>query len=1086
MKLEGVDDVYELSPLQEGILFHSLYDPNTGVYIEQITMTLEGDLDRSAFERAWANMVDRHPIFRTSFHWREIGKSLQVVHGHVDLDIADLDWSMFPPAEQDRRLEEMALADRLQGFDHTNAPLMRLTLIRMGPGRHLFFWSFAHILMDGWSFGLAFHEFAAGYNAYAQGREPELPPARPYRDYVAWWKRQDTSAAEAYWREALAGFEPPPALDLGRVTEDLGDGPTHRVVPDVSLGDLVPRLDEVARRNGLTLNTIMQGAWSLLLSRYLRQDDVIAGSTGTQRPSDLAGAEQIMGPMLATIPVRATVDPDAGIVPWLQGLQTAMAEAREHGNMSVPDIRRHAGLPGDVPLLETDLAFENVPVPELVLHEVEITDSTYDGRPHFPLIMVIVPGEGLAPRMVYDARRFPRPAVERLLGHFHTILGGIADDPDAKLGEIEMLTEEERAALRAEADTPAGDAPERTAPRRLHETFAERALATPDAVAVECEDDRLTYAELDARSARLAARLGELGVNRGDRVALCLERSADMVVSILGVLRSGAAYVPLGLDHPRERLEYVVRDSGARVLVTHAAAREHAPAVDGAVVDLDADADALGACAPDGAEVAGDPGDVAYVLYTSGSTGRPKGVRVTHANVARLLTTALPLFTLSPGDGWAMFHAYTFDVSVFEMWGALTSGGRLVVVPYWVTRSPDLLDGLLRERDVAVLSQTPSAFRSWATYVLESGTAEPPAGLTSVVMAGEYLDVRTVEPWLERFGDERPWLVNMYGATETTVHTTFHRITRADLADPSCSNVGRPLADLRVHLLDHHRRTVPSGVPGEVYVAGAGVAPGYQNLPELTERSFVTDPASGERMYRTGDLARYLEGGDLEILGRIDLQVKIRGFRVEPGEVESVLRALDSVRDVVVTVHGGGSGDARLAAYVAPSGGAEDTAEEDLVHALREAARERLPAYMVPSFFVVLDALPLTPSGKVDRTALPSPGGSRAAAGEYVAPRTDLEEKIAKVWSDVLGVDRVGAFDDFFALGGHSLLATRLAFQLRAALDVDVPVRTLFERPTVAALAETVDAVGADAERARPTIARRPRVAVGATDERVS
>lgn len=1080
MKLEGVEDVYELSPLQEGILFHSLYDPNTGVYVEQITLTLDGELDRPAFDRAWRNMIERHPIFRTSFHWREAGKSLQVVHKEVGLDIVDLDWGALPPEEQDRRLAEMALADRLQGFDHAKAPLMRMTLIRLGENRHLFFWSFAHILMDGWSFGLAFQEFADGYNAFAQGEEPVLRPARSYRDYVAWWHRQDTTRAEEFWHETLAGFEPPPALDLGPVTEDLGEGPTHRVVPDVALGELVPRLDEIARGNGLTLNTIMQGAWSILLSRYLRHDDVVAGSTGTQRPSGLIGAEEIIGPMLATIPVRATVDPDAPLIPWLRDLQARMAQAREHGNMSVPDIRANAGLPASVPLLETDLAFENVPVPEMSLHGVRISESTYDGRPHFPIIMIIVPGEGLPPRMVYDARRFPGPAVERLLGHFHTILGSIADDPGRPLGRIEMLSADERAAPAPVRETV-------PAARRVPETFGDQALRTPGAVAVECDDVRLTYAELNERASRLACHLRGLGVGRGDRVALCLGRSADLPVAILGVWRSGAAYVPLAVDDPPERLEYIAADSGARAVVTHAAVRDKVPSLDGPVVDLDADARAIASAEPVD-PAATSPGtsleDLAYVLYTSGSTGRPKGVRVTHRNIARLFTAALPNFEVGAGDGWALFHACTFDVSVFEMWGALTTGGRLVVVPHWVTRSPDLLDALLREKEVAVLCQTPSAFRSWQAYALDAGDGKP-GELRYVVLAGERLDARAVEPWLDRHGDDRPWLVNMYGPTETAVYVTFHRITRADLDVPDRSVIGRPLPDLRIDLLDQHLRPVPPGVPGEMYVSGPAVALGYQNLPGLTERCFLPDGEPGVRRYRTGDLARRLEDGELEFLGRVDLQVKVRGFRVEPGEIESVLRTVDGVRDAVVVAREYGPGDVRLAAYAVLDRAPDEAEEPEAVRSLRESAQARLPEYMVPSFFVVLPELPLTVSGKVDRAALPEPGGSRAAAGEYVAPRSEAEEKVAQVWSEVLGVERVGVHDDFFALGGHSLLATRLAFQLRNALGVEVPVRTLFEKPTVADLAAALGTASGEEER-KPTIARRPRVAVGAADRGAS
>ena len=680
--------------------------------------------------------------------------------------------------------------------------------------------------------------------------------------------------------------------------------------------------------------------------------------------------------------------------------------------------------------------------------------------------------------MVYDARRFPGAAVERLLGHFHHILGDIADDPNRPLGDIEMLSEAERV-------SPA--AGERPAPpeRRIPETFGDQARRTPDAVAVECEDDRLTYAELDERASRLAGHLRGLGIGRGDRVALCLGRSARPA-----------------RRHPRRvaqrrRVRPARRGRPARAAGLHRrrlrrARRGHPRlrARQGAVAGRPGRGpgrrrrgDRRGR-AGERARTRSDLGvdDLAYVLYTSGSTGRPKGVQVTHANVARLLTATLPRFEVAPGDGWALFHASTFDVSVFEMWGALTTGGRLVVVPHWVTRSPDLLDGLLRERHVTVMCQTPSAFRSWQAYALDAGDTRP-EDLRYVVLAGERVDARTVEPWLDRHGDERPWLVNMYGPTETAVYVTFHRITRADLAEPDRSNIGLPLPDLRIHLLDQHQRPVPPGVPGEMYVSGPAVARGYQNLPDLTERCFLPDPSSpGARMYRTGDLARRLGNGELEFLGRVDLQVKVRGFRVEPGEIESVLRTIDDVRDAVVVAKEYGPGDVRLAAYAVVSGDVSGEAEESAaVQALRENAQARLPEYMVPSFFVVLPELPLTVSGKVDRAALPEPGGSRAAAGEYVAPRSEVEEKVAEVWSEVLGVERVGVHDDFFALGGHSLLATRLAFQLRNSLGVEVPVRTLFEKPTVAELAATIDASAGDGESA-PTIARRPRVAVGAAD----
>jgi surfactin family lipopeptide synthetase C len=1071
MKPADLQDVYELSPIQEGMLFHSLLDPESGVYVEQLHFTLRGAVDVDAFRRAWQDMVDRHPIFRTGFHWEEVGKSLQAVHAGTTIPVEELDWRDVPAADLERRHREFAREERRRGFDLRRPPLMRLVLIRLEEDLTRFFWSFPHIVMDGWSFGLALQEFATLYAAHAQGLPIELPPARPYRDYVGWWKRQDMAPAEAYWRRTLAGFEPPAALESGPAPRHDGaeDGPTHGYVPDASLGGLVRDLQEVAREHRLTLNTIVQGAWLILLSRYLGRDDVVSGATSTHRPATLPGAQTIVGPMLSTMPVRARVEPGEPLVAWLQRLQSAMAEAREHGDVPLHLFGQWAGTPPGTPLFETDLAFENAPAPEIGLHGLDVVDFGYDGRPHYPLTMVVFPQEDLPPRLIYDRRRYTPEAAARLLGHFRAILTNIAADPAARVGDIEMLTAEEREQLREWARTT----PQQAAPC-LHERFAEQAARTPDAVAVTSGGESLTYRELDEQANRLARRLQELGAGPGRRVGLCLGRSAHTLVGVLGVLKSGAAYVPLDLTHPAERMEYILRDAEVTVLVTHQAAAERAPSFDGPTVCLDTDAGALAAQDPTAPACGAEPGDLAYVIYTSGSTGRPKGVQVTHANVVRLVTGAGRLFDFRADDVWSLFHSYAFDVSVFEMWGAFLNGARLAVVPHDVSRSAEALRALVRDEKVTVFSQTPSAFRAFMDADRDHDPAE--LGLRYVVFAGEYLDTPLLAPWIGRHGDERPHLINMYGITETTVHSTFRRITAADLDSPVRSNIGRPLPDLRIHLLDPHGRPVPVGVAGEIHVGGPGVARGYQNLPELTAERFLPDPFTDEpdaRMYRSGDIARRLENGELESIGRADFQVKIRGFRVELGEIEAVLSAHPRVREAVVTARSHGPGDIRLAAYVVPDGTGDGLARD-----LRTHARARLPEYMVPAHVVELATMPLTANGKIDRRALPAPDADRPdLAADYVAPRTPAEKDVAQIWSDVLGVERVGVHDDFFDLGGHSLLATRVVSRLRAVLGADVAVRTLFDRPTVAelcaALAEQESAAPQDGPR---PIAARPRV----------
>ncbi|MFC4494856.1 amino acid adenylation domain-containing protein [Streptomyces ovatisporus] len=1086
MKPENLQDVYELTPIQEGMLFHSLFAPESGVYLEQLSFTLSGHVDPAAFRKAWQDVAGRHPILRTGFHWEEVGKSLQAVHRHVDVPVEEHDWRDVPPGEREGRYEAFRAEQRRLGFDLRRPPLMKLALIRLEDGLYRLFWSFPHLIMDGWSFGLVLQEFAALYAAHCRAEPSGLAPARSYRDYVAWWKQHDMKGAEAFWRRELAGYVPSPALEIGPPATEL-QGPTHSFVPDRSLGSLVRDLDELARENRLTLNTLVQGAWLLLLGRYTGRDDVISGATSTHRPSDLPGAETIVGPMITTTPVRARIDPAERLLPWLRRLQDSMTAAREHADVPLHLFPQWAELPGGHTLFETDLAFENTPPPDMALHGLEITGFSYDGRPHYPLTMVVFPQEDLPPRLVHDRRRFPEPVAETLLSHFNHLLGGMAGDPGRTLGEIEPYTPEERVGLLDGGHRP--EAVAEDADACLHEIFSRQAARTPDTVALVCGTDTLTYRELEERANRLAHHLRDLGAGPEERVGLCLERSSDMVVGVLGVLKSGAAYVPLDLAQPRERMAYVLADAGASLLVTHGAAAEHAPGFDGRVVDLDRDADAILARETSAPSPDTGPSGLAYVIYTSGSTGRPKGVELPHSNVVRLVRGAERLLDTGAEDVWSLCHSYAFDVSVYEMWGAFATGARLVVVPRETVRAPDALHTLLAEEGVTVFSQTPSAFRPYMQHAVESDAKQPP--LRYVLFAGEYLDVPALAPWFDHFGDDEPRLVNLYGITEVTVHATFHRVTRQDLASGVRSNIGCPLPDLSIRLLDKHLRPVPRGVAGEMYVSGPGVARGYRNLPELTEERFLPDPfaGGGGRMYRSGDLARQLPDGELEVLGRVDDQVKVRGFRVEPGEIEQVLKDHPAVRDVLVVPLEDRPGDVRLVAYaVVPGVGERDTdAREGTAAELIGLARAGLPEYMVPAAAVLLDALPLTANGKVDRRALPAPGtGRTGASGEYVAPRDEVEEQIAQVWSELLGVDRVGAYDDFFELGGHSLLATRVTGRLKAALHKDVRVRTLFEQPVLAAFAAELSgtaALGSGGPElvAKPRTSRPRRKAAGRT-----
>ncbi|HEX9939834.1 MAG TPA: amino acid adenylation domain-containing protein, partial [Longimicrobium sp.] len=767
----------------------------------------------------------------------------------------------------------------------------------------------------------------------------------------------------------------------------------------------------------------------------------------------------MVGLFINTVPVLVRIPAAVPVADWLRALQNEQAEARDHELTPLARVRAWSGLAGDAPLFETLFVYENFPFGGGGGGDEEppftVTSSRAAERTNYPLSLVMAPAEGgMRATATYDAERLDPERVPALLAGYLAVLEQIIAGA-AVTGALTPVDAGERAALIAAGSATASFPVARSLPA----LFAQQAARTPGAFALTFGGESVTYAELDARANRLAHRLVKLGARADSLVGLFVDRSAETVVGILAILKAGAAYLPLDPAYPEDRLAYMLEDSGVSIVVTTAALRGRVPAGT-TTLCLQCDADAIVAEPSDAPAIDISPESLAYVIYTSGSTGRPKGVQVTHANVARLFSATDAWFGFGAEDVWTLFHSYAFDFSVWEIWGALLYGGRLVVVPFDVSRSPDDFYALLSAEGVTVLNQTPSAFRQLMRVDEEAaGRGEMrELALRYVVFGGEALEPATLRGWVERRGDDRPRLVNMYGITETTVHVTYRVIRVADTVDGSASPIGIPIPDLAVHLLDRDGRLVPTGVVGEMYVGGAGVARGYLGRPELTAQRFIPDPFSADpqaRLYRSGDLARRLADGSLEFQGRADEQVKVRGFRIEPGEIESALLSHPNVREAVVLARGEGEAR-RLVAWVVGDG--VDAA------ALRTHLLDRLPDYMVPAAWAFLDALPLTRNGKVDRRALPEPDAAAAAGDEYVAPRTPVEETLARVWSEVLRVERVGVHDDFFALGGDSILSLQVI--ARAAKEgVRVTPRQVFEHPTVAGLAAVAGGAGAEAEQ---------------------
>jgi amino acid adenylation domain-containing protein len=1084
-------------------------EPGSAVYNMPLALliegeSLEGELAEEQLAAVFGELARRHETLRTTFISGADGP-LQVVHPAAawPFALASIDLSALGEEERRRELTRRVAEESLRPFDLARGPLLRGTLVRLAARENALLLTLHHVISDGWSMGVLVREVTALYAAAMAGwRGRPLGEALPplpvqYADFSVWQNRRlsgETLRRELqHWREKLAGV--PPFLEL----------PTDRPRPPVQTfgGRSLPlwlepaltgRLSALALETGTTLFMVLLAGFETLLGIYSGAQDLAVGTPIAGR--NRAELEGLIGFFVNSLVLRGDLSGDPSFVDLLGRVREDTLSGYTHQDLPfeklVEEVRPERSR-AHSPIFQVMLALQNAPMdggselPGLAMRPLAggVTAAKYD------LTLVLTEGGsgsgGIGGSLEYNVDLFDAPTMVRMLDHWRALLAGAVADSGSRLSALSLLEAVERQQLLREwsdaAPVPGGITP-------VHELFAAQAARHPDAVALVCGDQILTYGELARRSSRMARRLAELGVGPGMLVGLCAERSPELVLGVLAILAAGGAYLPLDPSHPMERLAYTLADAGAPILLAEERLHERLPAGAARVVGLHA----LAGLA-DGQEVAGevpppaaravpsDPGDLAYVIYTSGSTGRPKGVEVSHANAARLFAVIRQAFAFGADDVWTLFHSIAFDFSVWELWGALAFGGRLVVVPGSTARSPEAFYELLRRERVTVLSQTPSAFRQllWAE---ESALARADArvdamvsDLRLVVFGGEALDPASLSPWFERHGEERPLLVNMYGITETTVHTTWRRLRQSDLARPG-SAIGRPLSDLSLHLLDGGGRPVPIGVPGEIHVGGAGVARGYLARPALTAERFVPDPfaggtaggVGGQRLYRSGDLARWRRDGDLEYLGRIDRQVKVRGFRIELGEIEAALAEHPGVREAAVMAREDRPGDVRLVGYVSSAAEARPSPQE-----LAAFLAERLPGYMVPAAWVLLDRLPLTANGKADRAALPAPV-ERGEGGAYVAPRSPVEEVLAGIWEEVLALQRVGVEDDFFALGGHSLGGAQVISRVLNAFSVELPLRVLFERPTVAALAAEVERLrGSGAAAAAPPLVRAPR-----------
>jgi amino acid adenylation domain-containing protein len=1034
-----MEDLYPLSPMQRGMLFHALYDPGSPVYFEQVSYRIHGHLDLSAFQRAWQRVVDRHPVLRTSFHSDGLDEPLQMVRRQVKLPFLEEDWTAFSPSKQEEQLKAFQTADRERGFKLTQAPLLRLAVFRLARDIHQIVLSFHHLYLDGWSVALVINDVLAHYKQFRQGREWQSERRRPYRDYVAWLGQQDLAGAERFWRTALAGFTSPTPFGVDSPRDPLADRTASYATKQTKLSTSATQaLDSLARRHLLTLNTLVQGAWSLLLSRYSGEDDILFGATVSGRPAGLTGVELMVGLFINTLPVRVRVRREQSVLSFLQELQDRQGAAREYEYAPLVKIQSWSEVPAGIALFESLMVFENYPMDQGAngeLSDLEIRDTTSFEMTNYPVTVLALPGRQLSLRIDYDRRRFDDETIERMLGHFKRLLEGMVRDPEQRVSELTTLSESEQRQLLVEwnhtrADYPQGEC--------LHQLFELQVERSPDAVALVFEEQALTYRELNARANQLAHHLRAVGVGPEVLVGVCMERSPELLVGLLGVLKAGGAYVPLDPDYPHERLRLIIADAHVGVLLTEDSLSDRFADLRVPVLRIDGEWPAIARQPRAGTPSPVDAQNLAYVMFTSGSTGRPKGVQIPHRAVVNFIETIRQRPGVTPADAFVSVTTISFDISVLELFVPLLTGARLIIAaPDTVRDGPQL--ARLAERSAATIMQgTPATWR----LLLEGGW-QGTAGFT-ILIGGQALS-RDLATQLLRGG---PQVWNMYGPTETTIWSTTDAVQPA----PDTITIGRPIANTQVYVLDGAATPLPVGVPGELYLGGDGLSRGYWDRPELTATAFVPSPFdAGHRLYRTGDRVRYLADGRIEFLGRIDHQVKIRGFRIELGEIETVLTQHPEVREAVVLARQDGADDSsftRLVAYVVSESQSGPGTSE-----LRRHLKERLPDYMVPAVFIALDSLPLTPNGKLDRKALPAPDQTRPELDDdFVLPRNDGEKILAEIWSQVLHVAHVGIHDNFFELGGDSILSIQIVSKANQA-GLNLTPKDIFEHPTVAKLA---------------------------------
>jgi len=1058
---------YPLSPMQQGMLFEAQYKPGSGVNIEQIVIDLQEDIVVSDLKDAWEQVVSRHAVLRTGFEWEGLDEPLQVIHEETNLPYSYEDWRNLEERDQESKLDDYLLDDRLSGFELTKPPLLRVSLFRYGEKQYKLIWTFHHILMDGRSFPIILKEVFSIYEAIISGQDVNLEEPVPFRDYINWLGTLDSSLAKDYWQELLNGFTAPTQIGFEDQLIRKPDSRSRQVACSITLSnEKTADLIKFAEHNQVTLNTLLQGVWAILLSRYSGDDEVVFGVVKSNRYSvpDEVHAHAVVGLLINTLPQRVSVSPNNTLRSFLKEIRAQWISLRKFEHAPLMDIQAWSDISAGNPLFESIIGFEDQPL-NAVLQDFGGNwvnrDVTLHEKVNFPLMFSGSVDSKFHLKISFERNRFLDQEIHRMLGHIEGLLDCIIKSPDKKISSLQFLTANEQQQILVEWNKTRFVYPQ---DKCIHELFEEQVRVSPDKKAVVYRNQYFTYQELNSRSNQVAHYLIQEGVGTEVKVGLSMEQSLELLVGLIGILKAGGIYTPIDPTTPRERLRYLFDDANIDILLTTDRIKENFLEQDVEIINIDSDIDFLTKKNTHNPGQVVNPENLVYILYTSGTTGKPKGIAVQHNSlINNLLFTNKQIFK-NENIVIPLLFNITFDPSIRHLFDALLRGGTVCLVPHNAISNPQALFQLLNSQERAGIHCVPSYWKI-ILEVLETEKLKVNQGIIShLLIGGEKVDKDLVDRTRLFFPEIEIW--NIYGPTETTISSTHEQIEI-----DSDVYIGKPIANTKVYILDQYLQPVPINVTGNLYIGGVGLARGYLNNPRMTAEKFVPNHFGkeiGTRLYNTGDLVRWTSDGRIDYIGRLDQQVKIRGFRIELGEIEAVLNRRSDIRDSVVVVHGESSDQKKLVAYIVP--------EQDLkpiIDDIQSDLLEHLPDYMLPSNYVFLDTLPLTQSGKIDRNNLPLPDQkSPEMGGDIISPRTPSEEILVWIWSDVLKLNEISIYDNFFKIGGHSLSAISVVTQIRKFFHVDMQLSTLFESPTIGRLAGQIDRLS---ELRTPPIESLPR-----------